>query len=61
MLVLLAIVFTLFGGPSVSVYDATAGGPSHLAATPVAYDNTSGGPSAPAPVDDANSGGPSHP
>ncbi|MEA2784681.1 MAG: hypothetical protein QOF71_785 [Candidatus Eremiobacteraeota bacterium] len=44
MLVVLAIVLALFGGPTVSVYDATSGGPS-LLATPVVDDATSGGPS----------------
>ena len=59
MLVVLAIAFALFGGPTVSVYDVTSGGPSLLGTTPLSFDTTSGGPSALGPVDDVTSGGPS--
>ncbi len=67
MLVALAMFFTLFGGPDVSYYDGTSGGPSFLGAPGAAsvYDVGSGGPSLIAPIEppspDGGSGGPSHP
>ena len=61
MLVVLALLFALFGGPNVSLHDTTSGGPSLLGAPPAAYDGTSGGPSSLGPVDDGTSGGPSRP
>ena len=65
MLVVLALLFTLFGGPNVSPRDVTSGGPSFMGAAPVVFDGTSGGPSLVAPFEppapDGGSGGPSHP
>lgn len=66
MMVVLALILALFGGPNASYFDGTSGGPSISAQTSAQSDDgTSGGPSLTAPIsgpsDDGGSGGPSHP
>ncbi|ERR1700681_3726873 len=73
MMVVLAIFFSLLGGPNVSFYDVTSGGPplaggyapTSASIAAAADDGASGGPSMTAPVApplaDGGSGGPSHP
>jgi hypothetical protein len=74
MMVILAVLAMLFGGPNVSSFDVGSGGPS-LHGAPVGYDGGSGGPSVTGKdtvlggpslatpltgtVDDGGSGGPS--